>query len=227
MWNELTMKQRADVISMAVKAVMRDIDSIRSFYDKTIESGRNKFAKGGDTNEERPAIVPFKQKLEVIITPDSEYNEYLNTLPDNQRFTPNDEYDSYMYWKLHGKPRDFKEAYNRDMFHYDHSDNSYHANSIAWGDDGIGYFMKPKTHPTVGYELDWFNKGLVTEEGGHQRPETPEEKLENDKFRKNYMLIDDPVRTNFYRYQPVEKANGGRIHIKPEKGASPLLSKKE
>lgn len=43
MWNDLTMRQRADVISMAVKAGMRDLDSIRSFYD----SAMNKFAMGG------------------------------------------------------------------------------------------------------------------------------------------------------------------------------------
>lgn len=30
---------------------------------------------------------------EVVITPDEEYNAYLNTLPDNQRLTPNEEYD--------------------------------------------------------------------------------------------------------------------------------------
>lgn len=207
-WDNLSMLEKSEMMKVAVRNGITDLNDIREKY--------NEFAEGGDTNEERPTIVPFRQKTEVIITPDSEYNQYLNTLPDNQRFTPNDEYDSYLYWKLHGKPRNFEEAYNSDMFHYDHSDNAYHANSIAWGDDGIGYFMKPKTHDTVGYELDWFNKGLVTEEGGHQRPETPEEKLEADEFRKNYILIDDPVRTNFYRYQPVERAEGGKIYIKPE-----------
>ena len=30
--------------------------------------------------------------------------------------------------------------------------------------------MKPKHHPTVKYELDWFNKGLQTLEGGKQVP---------------------------------------------------------
>lgn len=40
MWNDLTMQQRADVISMAVKAGMRDIDSIKSFYEESIGSGR-------------------------------------------------------------------------------------------------------------------------------------------------------------------------------------------
>ena len=46
MWNDLTMQQRADVISMAVKAGMRDMKSIRSFYDETSRSRR--FEGGGD-----------------------------------------------------------------------------------------------------------------------------------------------------------------------------------
>lgn len=210
MWNDLTMQQRADVISMAVKAGMRDMKSIRSFYDETL--GSRRFDDGGDINEERPPIIPFSQREEVIITPDQEYNKYLNTLPDNQRFTPNEEYDSYLYWRLHGKPKDFKEAYDRGMFNYDHSDNSYHGNSIAYDDNGIGYFIKPKTHDTVKYELDWYNKSLVTEEGGQQRPMNKEEQVLHDDFKSNYDLIDDPDRPNYYRYQPKEKAFGGHLY---------------
>lgn len=52
MWNDLTMQQRADVISMAVKAGMRDMKSIKSFYDETsrsrrFENGGHLFADGG------------------------------------------------------------------------------------------------------------------------------------------------------------------------------------
>lgn len=38
MWNDLTMKQKADVISMAVRAGMRDVDSIKSFYNESVGS---------------------------------------------------------------------------------------------------------------------------------------------------------------------------------------------
>ena len=55
MWNDLTMQQRADVIAMAVKAGMRDMNSIRSFYDKTVGSGR-RFAEGGNTSYEDKLI---------------------------------------------------------------------------------------------------------------------------------------------------------------------------
>lgn len=149
---------------------------------------------------------------EVIITPDEKYNRFLNTLPDNQRLTPNEDYDTYLYWKLNGKPKNFKEALDKGMYAWDDSDNSYHGNSIAWGDDGTGYFIKPKHHDTLKYELDWFNKNIVTEPGGHQRFETAEERAESDRFRENYVLADDPDRPDFYIYKPKDQVKGLNIY---------------
>lgn len=224
-WDELSLEEQAEIMKVAVRNGIYDLYKIRDKY--------NEFAEGGSKGEEEEVntIVPFTQKTEVVITPNTEYNQYLNTLPDNQRFTPNDAYDSYLYWKLNDKPRNFREAYDKGMFTWDSSDNGYHANSIAFGDDGVGYFMKPKTHDTVGYETDWYNKGLVTEEGGTQRPMTPEERAEWLDFRNQYNLVDDPDRPNYYRYEPKSKhslggplveaamneyRHGGGIHIKPE-----------
>ena len=61
MWNDLTMQQRADVISMAVKAGMRDMKSIRSFYDGTSRSrrfgdGGHLFEDGGGTEASIPIL---------------------------------------------------------------------------------------------------------------------------------------------------------------------------
>lgn len=61
------------------------------------------------------------------------------------------------------------------MFTWDDSDKRYHAGSIAEDKEtGIYHFMKPKHHSTVKYELDWYNKGLETLEGGKQVPLTGE-----------------------------------------------------
>jgi hypothetical protein len=90
------------------------------------------------------------------------------------------------------------------MYTWDNSDNGYHANSVAWKDN-VGYFMKPKHHSTVGYELDWYNKGLITEEGGKQREMTPEERKDWEEFISRYALIDDG---NFYKYVPKNKQGG-------------------
>lgn len=225
-WDALSMREKAEMMRVAVRNGITNLQEIRQKY--------NEFAEGGNTEndeEELPPIVPFEQKPEVIITPDQEYNQYLNTLPDNQRFTPNDAYDSYFYWKLNGRPRNFEEAYNKGMFHYDHSDNGYHANSIAFGENGVGYFMKPKTHDTVHMETDWYNKGIVTEEGGKRRPVNAEELKELEDFRRRFELTDDPNRPNYFMYAPRkqehslggplvewalnEYAEGGGIHIKP------------
>lgn len=205
-WDRLSIPEKADIIKVGIKHGIFDLQELRKKY--------NEFAEGGSKEEEEEVntIIPYTQRTEVVITPDTEYNQYLNTLPDNQRFTPNDKYDSYFYWKLNGKPRNFEEAYAKGMFNFDHSDNGYHANSIAFDDNtGIGYFMKPKDHDTVGFELDWFNKGLVTEEGGKQRPVTPEEAVELNEFRKNYLLTEDPDRPNYYRYQPIKHSIRGPL----------------
>lgn len=47
MWNDLTMSERADVIKMAVKAGLRDMKSIRDFYDKSLSGNSYKYEEGG------------------------------------------------------------------------------------------------------------------------------------------------------------------------------------
>ena len=36
-----------------------------------------------------------------------EYHKFLETLPRNQRLTPESEYHTYRYWQLHNKPKNF------------------------------------------------------------------------------------------------------------------------
>lgn len=52
------------------------------------------------------------------------------------------------------------------MFKFNPYDVSFHANTLAEGDDGVLYFMKPKDHPTVKYELDWYNNAVGTRDDG-------------------------------------------------------------
>ena len=74
------------------------------------------------------------------------------------------------------------------MYTWDNSDNSWHGNTVAWDKTtGIGHFLKPKHHSTIGYELDWFNKGIVTEEGGNQREMTRKERKEWEDFKSDYL----------------------------------------
>lgn len=146
-----------------------------------------------------------------------DYQVFKNSLPDNQRLTPENEYDTYTYWKAWGKPKNFQYTLthpNEDgnyMYNWDNSDNSFHGNSIGYI-DGVGYFVKPKHHDTVKYELDYYNNGTITEDGGIQREPTEQERKEWEDFRANYELYDDG--SNFYKYVPKKFKSGGKINMK-------------
>ena len=162
------------------------------------------FKEGGniDINEELEWIPEFKKEEQYP----KEYLQFKDSLPDNQKNTPESEYDTYLGWKLYGKPNDFETAKKLGMYTWDNSDNSWHGNTIAWDETtGVGHFLKPKHHSTIGYELDWFNKGIVTEEGGKQREMTPEERKEWEDFKAKYILVDGG---DFYKYVPKNKEGG-------------------
>lgn len=102
------------------------------------------------------------QKGGEIKLDDFEY--YLSTLPENQRDSTN--FRVKDYWIFNGKPKDFQEAINREMFSQqeDFDDNgkslgfSWHANTIAWNPEtGEGEFMKSPNHKTIQKEIDWYN----------------------------------------------------------------------
>ena len=170
------------------------------------------FKTGGSVEfiEELEWIPEFKDGGKTEDKYPKEYLEFKESLPDNQRNTSEDDYRTYLYWQLWGQPKNFQYTLEHPdengnyMYTWDNSDNSYHASTIAWKDD-IGYFMKPKHHSTLKYELDWYNKGLITEEGGNQREMTPEENKEWEEFKSNYELVDDG---DFYKYIPKNKKGG-------------------
>lgn len=193
-WSALSFIERADLIKLYVSNGVTSLNDIKKDY--------NSFAPGGSIETDEygyPAdITP------AVVTQDAEFNKFLITLPDNQRLTPEEDYHTYQYWKINGKPKDFSEALDLGMYHYDSSDNSYHANSVAFDNKGVGYFMKPKHHPTVKYELDWFNKGVGTLEGGKQYPLQGEERKEWEDFRNQYQLDSTGVD---YKYVPRKHYN--------------------
>lgn len=122
---------------------------------------------------------------EVVITPDKQYNKFLNTLPDNQRLTPEEEYTTHRYWELNDKPKNFEEAINKKMYSFE-DDKLWHGNSVAYNKNTDNYeFMKPRNHPTVHYETDWYSS---------DEPNAVQ-------FRKEYDLQDDKNRPGFYKYQ--------------------------
>lgn len=98
-WNELSINQRAEIISMAVKAGMRDMNSIRSFYDNT--SGSQRFDDGGQLN-------PYSAgRLTDIIYNNAKQVKELGIPSHNYDFTiPEQEADARGYYKDNRGHRD-------------------------------------------------------------------------------------------------------------------------
>lgn len=108
------------------------------------------------------------------------FREFKNSLPDNLKNTPNYQYDMRYLWKKSGKPQDFNQALNAKIFSLE-DDGFYHAPSV---ESNTLRFLKPKSHPTVQMELDWYNS---------DEPEAIE-------FRKNYELKKRPL-LRYYKYK--------------------------
>ena len=94
----------------------------------------------------------------------NDFEYYLSTLPEAQRDST--DYRVKDFWEFNGKPKDFQEAINKEMFKWeeDFDDNgksighSWHASTIAWNPrTGEGEFMKSPTHKTIHKEIDWYN----------------------------------------------------------------------
>ena len=101
------------------------------------------FQKGGQ-------LIPKRQNPSTPI----EYYKFLETLPRNQRLTPESEYHTYRYWQLHNKPKNFKEGINRGMYKMQ-PDGFWHAQSIAFNQKTGNYEgMKPLTHETLDFEIN-------------------------------------------------------------------------
>lgn len=210
MWNKLSMKDRAFLIREAVRNGITDINSIRDTWEHRFD-GTEDTVDGG--------TIPS-----VVITTDPKYTRFVNSLPDNQRNTPESEYYTHLGWKLYSKPTDFEEAKSRGMYNWDNSDQSWHGNSIAWDDKtDTAYFLKPKHHETVGYELDWYNKGLKTLEGGKQVPLEGKERKEWEEFKSRYYL--DESGKN-YKYVPRKHTFSGEDNtiVVPEDETSTVFA---
>ncbi len=83
------------------------------------------------------------------------YKRFKNSLPDNLKNTPEDDYAMRYYWKHNNKPKSFDEAINREQPMFTMGDDGYyHAPSV---EPNTLRFLKPKNHPTLQYELDWYN----------------------------------------------------------------------
>lgn len=152
-----------------------------------------------NTNSKEDLIADINP---AIITQDEEFNKFLSSLPENQRQTPESEYYTYKMWKIAGKPRDFNQAKDMGLYHWNDSDKSYHGNSVIYDEaSDVYHFLKPKHHSTVGMELDWYNNGVHTDDDGNKIKLEGVEREEWEDFRKKYYL-DSSGDDYVYRRRP-------------------------
>lgn len=133
------------------------------------------------------------------------FQEYINSLPKKQQNFTN--FRVKEYWEYNGRPKDFEEAKQKNMFKLqeDFDQNgeslgqSWHANSVAENPiTGEIEFMKSPDHPTIKYEIEWYNS---------DSPDAVE-------FRKNYELQKSlPYWKYVKRVTPLHKEGGTIIEL--------------
>lgn len=161
------------------------IDNDTEFFDSLIQS----LQKGGK--------VEKKEKN------DETYKEFLSTLPENLQ-QGNDGEDGYrMRYLFDNSPNvwNFQDALNEKLFELNSEDNTYHGFSIF---PSTGEFLKSKNHPTIKYELDWYNG----------------DSEEAKKFREEYDLVteEDGKPLTYYKYKKkvTSHKEGGQMNVIPE-----------
>lgn len=77
MWNDLTMSERADVIKMAVKAGLRDMKSIKKFYDDSL-----KYADGGPKATYGKPYYSYDKNMQIETDNGKPILNYSATLPE-------------------------------------------------------------------------------------------------------------------------------------------------
>ncbi len=114
---------------------------------------------------------------------DIPFQQFRNTLPSNLGDYRADEfYDLRRGWELYGKPKNLYEAWRAGLISPVSEDkNRFHGASIGPEHNGVREFIKAKHHPTVTYELDWYNSPDASE------------------FRRNWELVKDS--TDYYKYK--------------------------
>lgn len=166
---------------------------------------------------------------------DKAYERFLESCPDNIRYTDPKEYRMRRYWELYGKPSDFWSAIDKtNMFNWVEKDKAFHSNSVAQNENGEYEFMKFPNHSTVRMETDWYKLGKVYPEEGEPfllTPEHGEAYKEWQDFKDNYDLDESG---EFFKYVPKKKdvpkdAEGAKIIViekevikEPEEEKDPL-----
>lgn len=143
---------------------------------------------------------------------DEDYNLFIDSLPNNQKYTPVDIYDTKSLWELSGKPKTFQEAIKTGIYEFNDRDNSWHGKSVVLDPSNGHYlFLKPKTHPTLWMEEVMYNGYVPVPKEGYDDdglqehyeliPMQGEDLINNQNFRNRYRLDKSGDQ---YKYIPID-----------------------
>jgi len=156
-WDELTMAEKASLIKTYVKNGIYTLDKMRKHYSSLHTPSSRPYSDGG------PIKPPYEQ--------------WYKTVPEDRNDTT--EYNLRRAYDLASMKQleEWRKARAEEL-----AAGKKHLNSVYRNPQTGEYeFMKSKNHPTIQYELDWYNSN---------DPEAV-------KFRQNYSL---DTTGNYYKY---------------------------
>lgn len=167
----------------AVRAGKSGLKMDREFAKRVV-----KLSKG-----QKEEVAGFQKGGSVDAAPKVTFESWYNMIPEDRRDTTS--YNLRRAFEL--APREELEAWRTSSIS-DLKAGKNHLNSVYLNPKtGIYEFMKAKDHPTLKYELDWYNSN---------DPEAVQ-------FRNNYDLDKSG---DYYRYVPKKFKNGGAVNVIPD-----------
>lgn len=144
-WNDLSLKEKADVMKVAIGNGIYNLSDIRKAY--------NEYAEGGDTKDKW------------TIQDEANYREWRDNLPENLKYTDDREYDMIGAYKAGLQP----EWNEKDQsYHLGSRDpqtgrilkSSTHPtySEAIWTDAAMGYYPTYKNGETYTQQLPWENE---------------------------------------------------------------------
>lgn len=144
-WNDLSLKEKADIMKVAIGNGIYSLSNIRKTY--------NKYVEGGDTKDKW------------TIQDEANYREWRDNLPENLKYTDDREYDMIGAYKAGLQP----EWNEKDQsYHLGSRDpqtgrilkSSTHPtySEAIWTDAAMGYYPTYKNGETYTQQLPWENE---------------------------------------------------------------------
>lgn len=179
----------------AVRAGKSGLKMDREFAKRVVKLSKGQKEKKIQEEVRMEEVAGFQKGVDAITgaAPKVTFESWYNMIPEDRRDTTS--YNLRRAFEL--APREELEAWRTSSIS-DLKAGKNHLNSVYLNPKtGIYEFMKAKDHPTLKYELDWYNSN---------DPEAVQ-------FRNNYDLDKSG---DYYRYVPKKFKNGGAVNVIPD-----------